>query len=166
MLEELSAALGREKRLFHAILHEVDLSAIRAKGLHYLPVAELQTIDKFLDQAVVITGGQWSRLQVGKQLGGLTRMLQAAIAGAPGIDLGQSLGELEHLADSLAASFEPTPHYQSPWPGMPAAVSTLSELGTEYLVAKEGRLGFVLLRIAVGKDELRAAPNRSTPCAS
>ena len=71
---------------------------------------------------------------------------------------------MEHTADSLAASFEPNSHYQSPWPGMPAAVSTLSELGTEYLVAKEGRLGFVLLRIAVGKDELAAEPNRSTPC--
>ncbi len=117
-------------------------------------MAELQTIDKFLDQAVVITGGEWSHLQVAKQIGGLTRMLQAAVAGAPGIDLNQTLGQVEHLADSLSASFEPTPHYQSPWPGMPAAVSTLSELGTEYLVAKEGRLGFVLLRIAVGKDEL------------
>ena len=41
VLVELSQALGREKRLFHAILHEVDLSAIRAKGLHYLPVGEL-----------------------------------------------------------------------------------------------------------------------------
>ena len=154
VLVELSASLGREKRLFHAILHEVDLSAIRAKGLHYLPVGELQTIDHFLTQAVAITGGEWSNLQVGKQLAGLTRMLQAAVAGAPGIDLAQTLGQMEHTADSLAASFEPNSHYQSPWPGMPAAVSTLSELGTEYLVAKEGRLGFVLLRIAVGKDEL------------
>ena len=66
-------------------------------------------------------------------------MLQAAVAGAPGIDLAQTLGQMEHTADSLAASFEPNAHYQSPWPGMPAAVSTLSELGTEYLVAKEGR---------------------------
>ena len=55
VLVELSQSLGREKRLFHAILHEVDLSAIRAKGLHYLAGGELETIDHFLDQAVAIT---------------------------------------------------------------------------------------------------------------
>ncbi len=36
VLEELSTALAREDRLFHAVLHEVDLSKIRSKGLHYL----------------------------------------------------------------------------------------------------------------------------------
>ncbi len=154
VLVELSAAMSKETRLFHAILHEVDLSNIRAKGLHYLPVKELQTISGFLDQALPITSGQWSQLQVGKQIGGLAQMLQAAAAGAPGLDANKAIGDLERLIDSLAASFEQTPHYQSPLPGMPAAFSTLSELGTEYLVAKEGKLGFVLLRIAVGKDEL------------
>ncbi len=154
VLAELSAAMGREKRLFHAILHEVDLSKIRAKGLHYLPTDQLQSIDRFLDLALPITGGEWSRLQVGIQVAGLTQMMQAALGGVPGIDVKQPLADLEHLADSLQASFEPTPRYQSPWPGMPAAVSTLSELGTEYLVAKEGKMGFVLLRIAVAKDEL------------
>src|SRR5260221_9134568 len=36
VLEELSRALAREERLFHAVLHEVDLRKIRSKGLHYL----------------------------------------------------------------------------------------------------------------------------------
>ena len=42
MLEELSTALAREDRLFHAVLHEVDLSKIRSKGLHYLAPGELR----------------------------------------------------------------------------------------------------------------------------
>ena len=33
-------------------------------------------------------------------------------------------------------------------------LATLSEFGTEYLVTPEGKMGFVLLRIAVNKDEL------------
>jgi len=44
--------------------------------------------------------------------------------------------------------------YQSPWPGMPASLSTISELTSEYLLADEGRLGFVLLRLAEGNNKL------------
>jgi uncharacterized protein len=153
VLEELSASLGREKRLFHAILHEVDLTKIRAKGLHYLPADQLQMIDHFLDEAVPIAGGDWSRLQVGKLVGGLAQMLQAATAGVQGLDLNFALGQLDQTVDSLQAQFGAEPHYQSPWPGMPASLSTLSELSSEYLIAKEGQLGFVLLRISVGKEE-------------
>src|ERR1051326_6438717 len=81
-------------------------------------------------------------------------MVQAVSSGMAAIDLGKALSDLERLCDSLLASFQPDAKYQSPWPAMPGSLSTLSELGTEYLVAKEGRLGFVLLRIAVGRDEL------------
>jgi uncharacterized protein len=153
VLEELSTSLGREKQLFHAILHEVDLTKIRAKGLHYLPVDQLQTIDHFLDEALPIAGGDWSRLQVGKLVGGMAQMLQAALAGVQGLDLNFAIGQLDHTVDSLLAQFGTEPHYQSPWPRMPGSLSTLSELGSEYLIAKEGKLGFVLLRIAVGKEE-------------
>ena len=50
VLEELSAALAREDRLFHAVLHEVDLGKIRSKGLHYLSPDELRGIEQFLDE--------------------------------------------------------------------------------------------------------------------
>ncbi len=42
--------------------------------------------------------------------------------------------------------------YQSPWPEMPSSFATLSELNSEYLLTKEGQLGFVLLRLARGDD--------------
>src|ERR1700690_4189375 len=86
VLEELSSALGREKRLFHAVLHEADLSKIRAKGLHYLPADQLKDINQYLDEAVPIVTGDWSRLQVGKLVGGNAQLLQAASAGAQGVD--------------------------------------------------------------------------------
>ncbi len=50
VLEEISAALAREDRLFHAVLHEVDLGKIRSKGLHYLSPEELLGIDQFLNE--------------------------------------------------------------------------------------------------------------------
>jgi hypothetical protein len=153
VLVELSAALGQEKRLFHAILHEVDLTKIRAKGLHYLSVEELQSVNGFLDNALAIAGGEWSQLQVGKLTTGYLQQLVAASRGVPGLDATAALKQLEALTDGLVAAFGPTPRYQSPWLGMPSSLSTLSELGTEYLVAREGKLGFVLLRLTVGKEE-------------
>lgn len=153
VLTELSTALARDQRLFHAILHEVDLSKIRDKGLHYLPPKELQAIGGFLDEATAITAGQWSQLQIGNLVAGYMQRLQAADSGIAGIDAHHVLEDFERLVEGLLAQFSAAPHYQSPWPGMPSSLSTLSELGSEYLLTKEGRLGFVLLRIAVGKDE-------------
>ena len=66
VLEDLSIALAREDRLFHAVLHEVDLSKIRSKGLHYLAPAELSGIERFLAETGPIIGGDWSRLGVGR----------------------------------------------------------------------------------------------------
>ena len=40
---------------------------------------------------------------------------------------------------------------------MPQSFATLSELSGEYLLTKEGRLGFVILRLAKGKDEFARA---------
>ncbi|HEY2827798.1 MAG TPA: MMPL family transporter [Pirellulales bacterium] len=154
VLEELSTALGREKRLFHAVLHEVDLSKIRAKGLHYLSAEQLQGINQYLDEAVPIINGDWSRLQVGKLVGGSAQMLQAAISGAHAVDPNFAFEHLDRAVNSLAAQFGAQPHYLSPLPSMPDELSILSELGTEFFLAKEGRIGFVLLRIAVAKDEL------------
>ncbi len=153
VLVELSATLSQEKRLFHAILHEVDLTKIRAKGLHYLSAEELQKVNGFLSGALAIAGGEWSQLQVGKLATGYVQQLVAANHGVQGLDATAALQQLEALTDGLVAAFSPTQRYQSPWLGMPASLSTLSELGTEYLVAREGKLGFVLLRLTVGKDE-------------
>ena len=61
VLEELSTALARQDRLFHAVLHEVDLSKIRSKGLHYLQPAELLDIERFLDNVEPIVHGDWAR---------------------------------------------------------------------------------------------------------
>jgi uncharacterized protein len=154
VLAELSTALGQEKRLFHAILHEVNLSKIRAKGLHYVPKDQLQAINHFLDDALPITGGEWSRLQVGKLIGGMTQLVQAASAGMPGVDMNSAIAQLDRTVNSLLAQFS-TSHYQSPWPEMPDSLAMLSQLGADnYLVAKNGKMGFVLLRIAINKEEL------------
>jgi hopanoid biosynthesis associated RND transporter like protein HpnN len=148
VLEEISTALARQDRLFHAVLHEVDLSKIRSKGLHYLQVRELVGIEQFLEKVGPIIGGEWGRLNLGHMTGGMTARLAAGEGPQGDMLRAGAQQELSRLSDSLLMALDGRGRYQSPWPEMPCSISTLSELSSEYLLTNEGRLGFVLLRLA------------------
>ena len=150
VLEELSRSLAREDRLFHAVLHEVDLGKIRSKGLHYLSPDELADIDEFLSELGPILAGDWSSLNVSAMAGGLTRQLEAS--GGDPARAALARDKLHRLSGSLGASFGQRGRYQSPWPEMPSSFAILSELNSDYLLTKQGQLGFVLLRLARGED--------------
>jgi len=68
VLEQLSSELVHENHLFHAVLHQVNLSKIRSKGLYYLDPRQLQPIAPFLAEVRPIVDGQWSRLNVSNML--------------------------------------------------------------------------------------------------
>ncbi|HEY2895482.1 MAG TPA: MMPL family transporter, partial [Pirellulales bacterium] len=154
VLQELSTALAREDRLFHAVLHEVDLGKIRSKGLHYLSPEELQGIDHFLNELGPILAGDWSPLNLGNMAAGLSQQLEAAArsGGTPPAAAAEGREKLERLAASLGESLGQRRRYQSPWPEMPSSFAILSELNSDYLLTKQGQLGFVLLRLARGQD--------------
>lgn len=151
VLDEISRALSREDRLFHAVLHGVDLSKIRSKGLHYLSVDELLAIDRFLAEVEPVIAGGWQRLNVGNMVSVMTLRLEARLQAAQEPDP-QTLNRVERLGESLLDVLSGHARYRSPWPAMPQSVATLSELNAEYLLTKEGRLGFVLLRLARDPD--------------
>jgi len=151
VLEEVSAALAQQDRFFYAVLHEVDLTKIRCKGLHYLPAEELLGIEHFLGKVDPILRGDWARLNLGNMAGGMSARLADAQMRGSMAEKAMTERELARLADSLLAALTEEPAYRSPWPEMPCSVSTLSELNSEYLLTNEGRLGFVLLRLV--KDE-------------
>lgn len=149
VLEEISTMLAREDRLFHAVLHGVDLGKIRAKGLHYLSQEELQGIVQFLDSvSPIIDQGHWTRLNLGRLLTGLNERLAAAAAHPNVVDPAMARHDAERLTDCLLTTLTQKARYQSPWPEMPQSFATLSELNAEYLLTKDGTLGFVLLRLA------------------
>ena len=155
VLEEVSEEVARDTTLFRSVFHAVDLSRIRAKGLHYLSPAELAEIDRFLEESRPIVEGAWAQLKVGAMVGGLaSRMVIGAPRGAPAPHEPPEAA-LERYAESLVAGLEPAARkgdrdaadFVSPWPGMPASLSTLRDLSSDQLLAKEGRMGFVLLRL-------------------
>ncbi|HUY36603.1 MAG TPA: MMPL family transporter [Pirellulales bacterium] len=158
VLDEISNMLAREDTLFHAVLHGVDLGKIRSKGLHYLSMEELTGIEQFLDEVSPIVEGNWSRLNLGRIASGMNQRLETAAArpalGAAAAD------EVERLSGSLLGSLTGRRTYQSPWPEMPQSFATLSELNSDYLLAKDGTLGFVLLRLAQ-KTEDGFIPNNA-----
>jgi len=61
--------------------------------------------------------------------------------------------QLARLGESLLSAVGNRRGYVSPWPEMPASFATLSELNSEYLLMQEGKLGFVLLRLAKGEGD-------------
>lgn len=154
VLQELSTALAREDRLFHAVLHEVDLGKIRSKGLHYVSPEELQGIEHFLNELGPILAGDWSPLNLGNMAAGLSQQLGAAArsGGTAPAEAAAGREKLERLAASLGESLGQRRRYQSPWPEMPSSFAILSELNSDYLLTKQGQLGFVLLRLARGQD--------------
>ncbi len=151
VLEELSTALARQQQLFHAVLHEVDLDKIRSKGLHYLTPDELAGIEQFLNEVDPILAGNWSPLNLGTMASGLSAQLEASAATDPA-QAARARQKLARLAASLNESLGQSRRYQSPWPEMPASFATLSELNSDYLLTKQGQLGFVLLRLARSED--------------
>ena len=156
-LEDLSAQLAQHQELFHSILHEVDLTQVRAKGLHYVSPTDLAAIDRFLNRTEPVLAGGWTHLKASTMVGGLAA---AVVSGMPAghADDEPPLKTLERYSESLLASLEASDggltaesvagDYVSPWPGMPGSLSTLRDLSSQYLLAKEGTLGFVLLRLA------------------
>ena len=181
VLEELSREVAKDGERFHSVLHEVDLSKIRAKGLHYLSPADLTEIDRFIEQTEPILAGGWTHLKVASMVGGLAGRMVAggpAVAGPDHMKSDQTkpdqtkggleeppLASLERYSESLLAGLEAGRRpadaggagYVSPWPRMPESLSTLRDLSSQHLLAKEGRLGFVLLRLAKVKDGFAGA---------
>ena len=171
VLQDLATLLAGENKHFHAVLHGVNLEKIRSKGLHYLPAEELLGIESFLEQASGVVDGEWSKLSVGAMVQAMTTGMQyqaaAAAQAAAGLPLGPAGAEptasgsaaldpgrqLGRLANSLLSAVGKQRAYHSPWPEMPASFATLSELNSEYLLTQEGKLGFVLLRLAAGHND-------------
>ncbi len=140
-LEDVSRQLAQHGDLFHSILHEVDLTQIRAKGLHYVSPGDLAAINRFLDRTEPVLAGGWPQLKVGSMVGGLA----AAVVSGPPTGSQQdepALKTLERYSESLLASLEAADQgrlahlqpgdYVSPWPGMPGSLSTLRDLSSQY----------------------------------
>ncbi len=112
------------------------------------PIDVRLLVEGFLDKTRPIYEGEWGQLSAGTMAAGLCQRLAAEEKGLlPGASPAATAVELGRLSESLLRSLGRPDQYQSPWPEMPWSVAMLSELNTEYLLANQGRMGFVLLRL-------------------
>ncbi|MBN1908747.1 MAG: MMPL family transporter [Pirellulales bacterium] len=146
VLRELSAALVSEDRYFHAVLHEIDSSKLRSKGLYFLPTADVAAIEPFLDEVTPVLQGDWSRLKLSNMIDQLCLQLHDIRFAA---QREVTLDRLDRLATTLLARLTGQDVYESPWPESPLAAMAMSDSGPEYVLLKEGRWGVILLRLAV-----------------
>ncbi len=147
VLDEVARALEREERHFRSVLHKIDLATIRSKGLHYASPRDLAALEQFVLETKPIVAGRWTHLGVGSMASAMQGRLIAARSDPSG-GASRRLGvEVERLTASLQSAVAAEPRYVSPWPEMPPIAATFSQFSAEYLLADEGRLGFVLLQL-------------------
>lgn len=161
VLEEVAAAVEREPWLFQDVLYKIDLTGIRAKGLYYLPLRELATIEGTLSQMAPVLQGDWSQLTIGGMAAASSSAIGAgpapgrmAVAGPPASG---TLATAAHESygrffTGLVCALSGQGPYQSPWPKMDLPVDP-EHLTSKYLLADGGRFGFVLMRFAEKDDQ-------------
>ena len=161
VLNQLSERIARHPDLFQGVLHGVDLSTIRLKGLHYVPMRELEIINRFALDSAMIADGHWDRLGVDAMLDSITMRLQTS---EDPETLIRTVRELDSFSLSLSGALGSIPSFGSPWPSMqgpqaavPDVVAACSQNDTSYFLfpTKTGVMGFVLLKLAnVDKTQL------------
>lgn len=159
-LDAVAAEVQRHPDQFHSVLYRIDRSRLQAKGLHYLSREEVEQIYGMVEQAAPIVEGDWARLSIGAMCAGSAAaflggqagpmgalpgaMANAGAAAMPAIPP-QLQQQLTGMVGGLAAALQG--NYRSPWPAM-SLPAEASEPLTQYFMSDDGRLGFVLLRLA------------------
>lgn len=159
-LDELARSIAREDHDFEAVLHRIDVSKIRAKGLHYLSQPELSSIEQFLSEAEPIVRGDWARLRLGSMVQEMSaRLAFSARSGNPAFQAAIQ-DQLDRLDQSLFVALNQPGQYLSPWPDPTSSSSAggkgdspLSQMTSEHLLTDGGRMGFVLLRLVPHHQE-------------
>jgi len=148
--DELAAAIVREKRFFHSVLSRVDPAKLKSKGLYYAPLETLQEIEGFLDQVEPIVRDNWAWLNVGNMARGMFGEWGRAAAQGQALPA-ENQGHVFRFLDSLEAAL--AGRYQSPWPQRSFSASIPEEEESGRLLAKQGRMAFVLLRLVYDDQE-------------
>jgi hopanoid biosynthesis associated RND transporter like protein HpnN len=153
VLETLSERIDQFPEMFQGVLNGVDLCKIRRKGLHYVPLPELEVIQKFIAGSAPVANDRWEQLAVNAMLDGMTYRLSHE----PQQNHVVTLRELDSFSLSLANAFGASPSYGSPWSPMqglqaavPDVVAACSQNDMNYFLfpTQSSVIGFVLLKLA------------------
>jgi len=129
-IDDLAAALEND-RAFRAVLHRTDLSALQAKALHHLSVADLRRLHGLLDHWQSILHNDWNQLSAMQ----LLRQEVLARRDQGGADHLLAILDGGTTAPSWASAFAPLQELER-------------RLEPAYFLFEDDRLGVVLLHLA------------------
>lgn len=162
-IDDVAQQIAKHPHLFDSILWRRDLSRLKAKGLHQVPTVELERIRAQLQRAVRAKYGTamahpasaLARLNDQlEQSGTMTPAKRQALEREYGHIAGLLLTATvnPNVAPVQRASMDSAIDQQAA-AGLQALLQSLSQFDPQYLTAEDGRMGFVLLRLNVAKDE-------------
>jgi uncharacterized protein len=163
-IDRLQQTVSTRPQYFRSVLARVDSAKLRSKGLYYLSHDDLAALRGFIAPLEPVLAGEWSAIKP------TNLVLQSAnawrqAAEDPSTNAAAIMQEhLVRVVGGIAAALD-TGEYRSPWPAMPRpaigdfdtfgeptaasnnAAQPSIEPAPQYLLAEEGRLGFVLLKL-------------------
>lgn len=144
--DEIAAELQADTRLFQDVLHKVDLRRLRAKGLYYLTVEQLNWLDRRLAEFAPVLQGDWSRLQAPRRLTDLANQLSDSAR--------RAAAELEmaECSRTLLGYLRGQPDAEAHFGDLRQPTSQLKSLKTHYLTSEDGRFGWILVRPAISGE--------------
>ena len=163
-IDDIAARLGEQPELFESIFYRRDLSPLKSKALYYLPEAELASIEQQVRQGAAMVPQDGRSADPAAALAQLNDRMEHIGAAGPEA---RAAVEQEYMRVAgmmlagLAPSTTPTPSGGSHLPLADAGRFPLAELqqglarfDPQYLLADEGRMGFVLLKLNVDEAEM------------
>ena len=165
-IDELEKELTRDGQRFEAVLAKRDFSQFKAKGLHFAPPADLERIEQLLQQFAPLLRGDWGQLDPGRFLEGIQQQIKASrfyeVTDAHlGAESHQQLSvAIERFCASLTGAFadrSDSSHPSdspSPWQELNALRDRFRQFDPQYLLSDDGRMGFVVLRLAQSEQKL------------
>jgi hopanoid biosynthesis associated RND transporter like protein HpnN len=157
-IDKLAAKLREEPQYFESVFFRRDLTRLKGKALHYLSPADLTALEQQLAQAAVMLPSPDRGPSPVNELAALNERLSHFGPATP-----QQRAELEaqycRAAGMLLASLGLAPAGVRPTQlaDPSAGLERLKEFDPQYLLADEGKIGFILLRMVPQAGE--AAPD-------
>lgn len=152
-LDEVVREVSAQPQHFQAVLHEIDLTKLRDKGLYYLSTEELQTIEGFLNDVEPIVHGGWQWLSPGAMATGMCAQLKQAKPEQLQQSIGAAQVKLAQIAESLLTALSAPGTYRSPWPELSGSTTPLMGLTSHRLIIGNDRIGLVLLKLTADHSQ-------------
>ena len=163
-IDDLANQLKQQPDLFESIFFRRDLSALRTKSLHFLPEGDVAKIEQLVRQGAVLVARDGHAVDAASSLGRLNDRVAHVGAGNPAARA-EVEAEYQRVAGMALAALAPSaagdvsggsrPPLANSMPPLANATSLplVEHFGSQYLLADDGRIGFVLLKLKLDESE-------------